>query len=230
MTPNPYDRADTTDAPAGGAEGAPGPVAQNTAATSVRKASKYRTQMARANVMLAVLFIGGTAAVYGVVLRKRPAEAMAQDSAAEARVDTALLRIAQSPTPATPAAGRMTRELLRSFYTEISSRQIPLSDLKKDPFVFVPPRSAGTVSLTQEIPAADNQRQDDQRDTFEQAQGRFALLRLQSIMMGRGGGSAIISSNLVTVGQKIDGFTVQSITPKTVVLAWQDKTFTLKMQ
>ena len=125
----------------------------------------------------------------------------------------------------------MTRELLMSFHTEISSRQVPLAGLKKDPFVFVPPMRSEPPRAAGPDKAIGNQQQDSEAATLGLMQARLAKLRVQSIMTGHGSSAtAIISNHLVTAGQKIDGFTVKSIASKTVVLGWKDKSFTLKMQ
>jgi len=233
MTEDPYSKPIVTDAPPGADQDAFDSQSEAQLSTKRRGASPYRAQMARANVMLAVLFIGGSAVVYGLLLRRRPAEASAQDQLAEAQVDDALLRISKLAPSGTgkPAPGRITRELLQSFRTEISKHQVPLNRLSKDPFVFVPPLGKVAVPLRHtDTPAGNHQRIDPERETLEQAKARFASLRLQSIMMGRSGSSAIISNNLVTVGQRIEGFTVESITRKAVVLVWENNRFTLKMQ
>ena len=58
---------------------------------------------------------------------------------------------------------------------------------------------------------------------------KLKTLQLQSVMRGRNGGTAIISDNLLTVGQEIEGFTVEKIQAKSVILIWRDKKFVLEM-
>ncbi len=233
MTGNPYDMSGPEGyGPVDGAEGMQGPAAEAQAPAGRQEAGTYRAQMTRANVMLALLFIGGAAGVYALSLREGPAEASAEQQLAEAQVDSAIERFSQRPSGSSrPTAGRMTRELLRDFYSEIRQRQIPLKGLKKDPFLFVRPAGEALPSAAEEAKRPAGGPREDARpeESLEEAQARFETLQLRSIMMGRGGGTAIISNNLVTVGQKIDWFTVESITPKSVVLVWQDRRFTLEM-
>ena len=54
-------------------------------------------------------------------------------------------------------------------------------------------------------------------------------MRLQSILFGEQT-VAVISNNLLTEGQQIDGWTVTQIRRRSVTLKWKDKTFVLEMQ
>jgi len=192
-------------------------------------------QVARANVMLILLFLGGGAAVYGLSLRNGQTEDSEAQKLAEAQVDSALLRISQMPSgeEGRPAAGRTTRKLLEGMYAEVTGRQVPLSRLRKNPFVMVLPRAPVATGPKTPRSRSDGQTkaEREEQQTLQDALARMRALRLQSIMMGgRAGATAIISNNLVTAGQKLDGFTVRRITPKTAVLTWRDQTFTLEME
>ena len=54
-------------------------------------------------------------------------------------------------------------------------------------------------------------------------------LSLQSVVTGEHGTMAMISNNLLTVGQRIHGWTVSEIGPRHVVLAWKDRQHVLHM-
>ncbi len=204
-------------------------------ADASRTSGGYKGQMTRANIALVLLFLGGAGAIYWLSLRKGPAKASAEQELVEAQVDSAIARISASPGPrgAKPSAGGVTRDLLKNFCAQVKERQIPAGELKKDPFVFVPPevpddptgktRGDGQTSAPNLI--------DPNKDTLLRATNRFATLELQSILRGKrpNGGTAIISNNLLTVGQKIRGLTVKEIRAKTVILTWQDKEFILEM-
>lgn len=66
--------------------------------------------------------------------------------------------------------------------------------------------------------------------TKELAQRYLAVgrLQLESILVGDGG-RAVISGKVVTKGQEIEGWRVQEIEPKKVVLSWQQHTVELAL-
>lgn len=192
--------------------------------------SVYATHMTRTNIVLVVLFVAGVATVYALSLHKGPAEASAREKLMESTVDSAILRLKQTPAP---GPGRLpdavaTRDLLRNFAGQIIRWQVPLSKLPKNPFVFVRPTPA-VAQVVEVPPEPARPEKTPEQITYEQAMIRLKQLHLQSVMMGSEAGVAIISNNLLTVGQQIDGFTVKRIDRQAVVLTWQGQEFVLKM-
>ncbi|MDY7011428.1 MAG: hypothetical protein SVV80_11860 [Planctomycetota bacterium] len=196
-----------------------------------KRKSAYRAQMIRSNIFLIVLFVGGAAAIYGLSLRKGPDEASAEQQMAETQVDSAILRIAnEDPIKAkTPSSGQITSRVLKNFYDRIAERQIPLSELKKNPFVFVPaaPVTPFVVKSSSQSGTTEKSPEEKRR---EETTAILKTLHLQSVMMGRDGGTALISNNLLTVGQTIEGFKIKSISPRLVVLVRDGEEFVLEMQ
>lgn len=205
------------------------------AAKPARKRSPYRAQMIRSNAALAVMLLAAAAGIYAFSLRKGPATASAAQKAVETQIDTAILRITQqaSSQPGAPQPGRVTRDLLQTFYDQVRDKQIPLAELSKNPFVFVRPLREETEEPAQPAPttASAPALAPLPGQSLPEVQAAFRSLRLQSIMMGQSssGGTAIISNNLLTEGQRIECFTIKSIQPKAVVLSWEDKEFVLRM-
>ena len=194
--------------------------------------SSYKAQMTRANVILAVLFAGGVATVYGLSVRKGPAEATAEQKLAESSVDSALLRFKGGSGRGSDAlsARKITRDLLSNFSDRIVKNQIPLAKLNKNPFVFVPPEARVAPSVTRVHPGSKPKVEETPEEiTQKQAMERLSRLRLQSVMMGSSGSAAVISNNLLTEGQRTEGFTVKKISSKSVVLTWRGQEFVLKM-
>lgn len=109
--------------------------------------SSYKAEMTCVNIILAVLFAGGAATVYGLSLRKGPAEASAEEKLTESSVDSALLRLKGGAGRGSDAlsARKITRDLLSNFSDRIVKNQIPLEKLDKNPFVFIPPEVRGAV-------------------------------------------------------------------------------------
>jgi hypothetical protein len=194
---------------------------------------RRQTQAVRSNVFLVGLFLAGAAGVYGLSLRKGPAPALAsaEQRLVEQQVDSAILRLSRDPKTVTsaPAAGRVTRELLRNFYEQAVQRQVPLKKLRKNPFFYV--RAAAVVTGPTTSPAPEGPSLPPGGGGSASIQAALAALRLQSVIMGRGGegSAAIISNNLLTVGQSIEGFLLKSIGPESVVLTREGKDYELRM-
>ncbi len=192
--------------------------------------SPYKAQMMRSNIFLVVLFAGTAAVVYGLSLRKGPAEASAEQKTMETRVDSAILRIAnEDPAQAkTPSSGQITSRILKNFSNQIVERQIPLRDLKKNPFVFLSLAPANSI-VVKKPPKPKPATKSPEEKSREEAMAILGTLHLQSVIMGRSGGTAIISNNLLTVGQSIEGFEIKSISPRLVVLVRDGREFKLEM-
>jgi len=198
-----------------------------------RRINPYKYQMLRSNAFLMALFITGAAVVYGLSIKKEPAKASAEQKLVEAQIDSAILRLSQQAVDSStrPSAGRVTREILRSFQERILKSQIPLRNLAKNPFVFVPPvRMAPVVNNKNSDTGKAANSQSSQRKTQQDIIESLKKLHLQSVMIGKGGATAIISNNLLTVGQKIEGFTIESISPRMVVLSRQGKKYILEVE
>ena len=194
--------------------------------------SSYKAEMTRANIILAVLFAGGMATVYGLSIRKGPAEASAEQKLMESSVDSALLRLkgATGRGPGALNARKITRNLLSNFSDRIVKNQIPLEKLDKNPFVFIPPEVRATQPVIRvQSGSKPKVEETPEQITQKQAMERLSRLRLQSVMMGSSGSAAVISNNLLTEGQQTEGFTVKKISSKSVVLTWRGQEFVLKM-
>jgi len=196
----------------------------NPAQALARKSA--RRPALRGNILLIGLFVTGAATVYGLSLRRGPAPASAEEKAAELQVDSALLQLTQG---AKGHAATNTQEVIRSFYQEVAQRQIPLNQLSKNPFEFVPPMPAVPTGTQQEQqgtkPTAAKQ------DPHPDPMAVLQSLVLQSVMRGGDrGASAIISGNLLTVGEKIEGFTIKAIAPKAVTLERKGREYVIHME
>ncbi len=179
------------------------------------------------NLALAGMFIAAVAVLYLLSLRGGPREASAQEKVNEARVDAVLLQL-QASQKAGPGHKSATQEIMDRFYHDAQDRQVPLDNLKGNPFYFrTPPRT----DLTQ---AAE----DSTKEAFASppidigeadALKRASTLSLQSILSGTHGNVAMISNNLLTTGQSIQGWTVKRIDPKSVLLCRGEQTYVLRM-
>jgi len=200
------------------------------AETRQGKHRPQKNQMMRANLFLAGLCVTGAAIVYGLSFRKGPAEASAEQRTVEAQVDQALLRLTSSPrSDGAHGPGQVTRDLLENFHHHTIKRQVPIHRLQKNPFQFVPPKSATARIIREGASGGSGESAEPNANiTEEEARAVLSTLSLQSVMTGRDGeGTAIISNNLLTVGQRIKCFTVERITSKSVVLSWEGHKYIL---
>lgn len=174
----------------------------------------------RGNMLLPVLLIGGVIGVYLLSLRGGPAVASAEQKQTELRVDTMLTALS-----ADPANGQRAEEVVRSFYCDARQRQVPRDNLRANPFVFV-------IGGGEAEPGAKPSRQEHILRIEELKEARLMAeeLRLQSVMRGPQGSTAVISDKLVQQGQVINGWTVETIEPRRVVLKWRDYTHELKLK
>lgn len=233
MADNPYDIVRSQEAPlAGGSESNPESPAKASGTFDEHDHGSYRVRTMRGNVIMVMLFAAAAALVYGLTLWGGPTMASAQQQAVELQVDSTILRLSRDLKLAAGGSrpGRISREVLQQFYDEIGRRQVPLGDLGKNPFRFVPPAGSEPIVTTPgEAEAAADPQPGERMPTRDEMKARLNRLNLQAIQRAARGAVAIISNNLVTEGQIIEGFTVKQISPKEVILSWNGEDFVLCM-
>jgi hypothetical protein len=178
----------------------------------------------RANLMLAVLFAAGIVGLWMLSLRNGPQQASAQQKSVEMKIDAALTQFGAI------TAGKSATEtaaVVDTFYYEAKQRQVPADELEGNPFVYVAPTSDSTPDATSSTPQPAART--EQAQTKAKALSAVKQLKLQSVLMGNGGVTAMISNNLLTKGQSIHGWTVTEITSRTVTLEWDDQQYVLEM-
>lgn len=187
-----------------------------------RTASQWqRLKLGRTNLLLAGLFAAGIGALYLLSLRGGPRQASAHDVAVEQEVTEFIER---ASTPEGQEQASQTRRIVEEFYNYAARVQVPLRELRANPFAFRAPAAPdGPERQTED--AAEAQR----RQQVEAARRELATLRLQSILMGSGGGTAIVNNTFVRAGERIGSFTVTAVDARTVTLEAQGETFTLEM-
>jgi hypothetical protein len=188
-----------------------------TAEPSPARGQSWASALSKSTWAMVGVFIVGVALVALLSLRGGPSKANATDRDAEQKVD---LFIAQSQQQQgkTVQSFQDTKQVVSDFYNYASRRQVPVDDLKSNPFIFgKSPTTTGNVSegMTPR--------------RLAELQRLCASYRLQSILMGARGGTAIIDSNFVAVGHRVGPFTVKAIYPKSVDLVCEGTTFTLRL-
>ena len=195
----------------------PAPAAEGgSTARSLRKIS-----LLNGNLGLLLMFAAGIGAIYLLSLRKGPASATADLRTAELQVDEAISRFGLRGDAKTTSASAVVSQ----FYLQTKQRQIPADQLGQNPFVFrmpnqpvVTPEDAGQTKADEEVEKADAEAMEEVR-----------LLQLQSILSGANGATAMISSNLLTEGQKIRGWTLTKIEGDRVILQFKENQHILRL-
>lgn len=174
-----------------------------------------------ANLLFAVLFLTGAGCLYLMSPRKGLQEASGDQKLAELRVDNALSNLANLD-----AGPSKAMDVVNTFYYQAKQRQIPLKDLKSNPFILkIPKRPKPIAQAPNKPPPAPKEVQKKPAQEMEEVK----KLVLQSVLTGSREPVAMISNNLLTEGQKISGWLLTKIDPRSVTLTWQDKTYVLRM-
>jgi len=111
-----------------------------------------------------------------------------------------------------------TEKVVKNFLNH-QTPQVPLSDLKTNPFRVTKPAADDSE-------AAGKKKHEEERQAMLKAVGN---LNLQSIMSGKRG-ACMINNTLYTEGQQVGQFTVEKISPGVVIVKSGQYRFELKMQ
>jgi len=198
------------------------------AAKSTSSAEESANAQKRANIVLAVLFLAGMALVYFMSMHDDTTKAGALEVASETIVNTAVHQF-QIDSGSTTGDTRNTNEpnmnpveLAREMTTGTAKRQVPLKELKDNPFVLIPAKRAEPERTVEVKPVG--------LTPGATAVQRAETLRLQSIVMANDRSLAIISDQLMTVGQEIAGWKVEKIGNGQVILKRKDLTYVLRVK
>ncbi len=182
-----------------------------------------RPRFNRTTFALIGLFAAGIATVAFMSLRGGPKQASADDKAVEEKVESFITkRQRASEAEQSPAN---TKDVVEAFSHYESRRQVPTEDLQSNPFVFGTPEprdQATTPSSSAQEKAAAKRRAELTKE--------LGRLKLQSVMRGQRGSTAIINNNFLIEGQTIGSFTLRKISPRSVELVADDIDFMLHLE
>ena len=182
----------------------------------------------RANIVLAVLFMAGMALVYFMSMHDEKTKAGPLEIASETIVNHAVKQFQDEPlsvTANTPKADEPDTspvELAREMITGTVKRQVPLKELKSNPFVLIPHKRAKPKQIEETKPVG--------LTPGVTALQKAEALQLQSIVIANDRSLAIISDRLLTVGQEIAGWHVQEIGNGQVILKRGNLTYLLTVK
>lgn len=184
-----------------------------------------RSKVNKATLAMIGLFVAGAAVVGILSMRSGPAPATANDQAAEEQVNSFIARTEGQNEQLKDF--KDTKEVVDRFYNYASSHQVPVDDLKANPFVFGDPKKPRGGTVPSPKPNDDMRLAASQRRKLH---SEFDKLNLQSIMMSPRGGTAIINNNFVAEGHKVGSFTVTKVHAHSVELSAHGVVFTLRVK
>lgn len=186
----------------------------------------HRAVMAlkQGNLLLVALMLAGLAGVYLLSLRGGPATASAEQVEDEMRVDAALVSLKHMPTGG--LGSQKSQTIVEMFHHQARQKQVPAGELVSNPFVYKLPGVEQTSS-----PEPDQKIRVEADLSGPAALAAVKQLKLQSVLMGSRPSEnlAMISNNLLAVGQDIGGWTVRKIESNRVSLSWREQEYVLEM-
>jgi hypothetical protein len=176
-------------------------------------------------LLLLVVVLGGVA--YFMYFKRVPQEATAavQDSSTQVARHT----IDQFLTSGDDNIKQMeqllqnTEKVVQQFRRYPSITQVPLSELKDNPFLYA---TAVADTSSDDSEAVLQRRRAEERQRVQRA---VQQLQLQSIMHSDTSRACMINNSLYTEGQQIEQFTIDRITPEAVVVRSGPYKFELRM-
>lgn len=208
------------------ATGAPAAPELNLCAMPVPIAPKAKGNpfLTRGSMMLLGIYATGFLALYALGLRGGPSIAMGQQDLVYAKVDAALNLLDAKPSPGQLAKRTNAKAIADDFYTAARQRQIDRTRLAGNPFIFRQKKpEAAPIKIVEETV-----QKDEVPAELKAAMAEVKKLRLQSVLVGRQT-AAMVSNNLLTTGQTINGWTVSRIEPREVELTWKDQKYVLEL-
>ena len=116
---------------------------------------------------------------------------------------------------------RNTQKLVQQFLAYPTTAQVPLSDLKTNPF-----RRYATTTPSPDSDLAKKKREEERLAAIKAVQN----LTLQSVISSETHRACMINNTLYSEGQQVDSFTIEKISPHAVVVKTGAYRFELKMQ
>ncbi len=218
--------------------------------------SRFKGALSRTNLVLFGVFLAGVAIVAFMSMRQGPQESNAANQAQQQRVDQAINNFLArqdgvSPQAANggsdlipPATGSKrdkplddlmadSDHLVKMFFNFTDKSQVPLEDLKTNPFRFGEEKTNSTSVTEEEAAAAETARrkaeEQAKRERIAKAKDDLANLKLQTIMASGNSSQAMINTSIVRVGDTVVGFKIEKIETQRVHLSRDGMEFTLEM-
>jgi hypothetical protein len=186
--------------------------------------------ISRSTIATFAVLILGAGAVFFMYKRAGPqsaAAAVSKETTEAKKTISTFLSGGDSNMKAMEQMLRNTQKIVQQFLSYPSMTQVPLSDLRSNPFKFKTNSPQATADNSGASDAADKKRREDERQAIVKAVGGF---QVQSIMYGDTRRACMINNTLFKEGGQIDNFTIEKINQNSVIVKNGPYRFELKMQ
>jgi hypothetical protein len=184
----------------------------------------------RSTAMMGLMFLGGLTWVFFASRQFTPVEMSEEDRKNQTYIDAGLQNMMKISSGKEKHREKM-RGMIRSIYFEAKNRQIPMDELKHNPFVFEPAVAKAPKPepvKTRPVDTPKRKPEDDKPPEPVEQPPPIDGLRLQSVLLGNPA-SAMISGSMVNEGQTLQGWKIVKIEASRVVLQWKDRQYVLRM-
>ena len=202
------------------------------AATDLAQPAPAR--VSRGTMIVMGLLLSGGASVYLMSMRSIPQFTSAKNKAAEEEVEKAIATLDKRGDQAKTLSKMFdsSDEVVEVFFNYPAQNQIPLDDLKKNPFLHM---GKGTntgdgASNMDRVNAREAKEAEKRRnEQKKQLEAALSQLKLRTILFGKDSRAVMINNTILSEGQTIEGFNVTSIKKQSVTLSAGDMQFKLQM-
>jgi hypothetical protein len=190
--------------------------------------SESRSGGGRSTLVMFAVLIVGAAGLYVMYRQTGPSSASAAISSANAEAKKTIntfLSGGESGVKLMEKMLRSTEKVVQQFLAYPSMTQIPLSDLRTNPFRAHEKVEKKPAENLSEV--AEKKRREEERQAIIKAvQG----LQLQSIMYSEARQACMINNSMYREGNVVEGFAIEKITPASVIVKNGQHRFELRMQ
>lgn len=171
---------------------------------------------AKSTIALFLVLVVGAASVYFMYRRTGPqsASAASKETTEATKTISSFLSGKDSNIKAMESMLKNTQLVVQQFLAYPSVTQVPLSDLRTNPFRYKEPSANGGTQENLSDIAEKRRREEERVAIRKSADG----LQLQSIMFSDARKACMINNTLYRETQMIDGFTIEKINPNSVIV------------
>ncbi len=181
----------------------------------------------RSTLLLGGLLLIGACAVYFLYIKGGPssAEAAGDDAATASATISQFLSAGGENIKLMETMLRGTEKVVRQFQAYPSAAQVPLAELRTNPFRHEAPAATEAVTAAIGEEASRRQRAEEREAVLKAVQG----LALQSILHGGDRSACMINNTLYGEGEAVGSFTIERISGDAVVVKSGSYRFELRM-
>jgi hypothetical protein len=189
-------------------------------------ATEEKQPIGKGTVAMFVILALAGAGTYFMYLRTGPQSATAATDPKAQQVITRYMTDREKNLAGMKKMLRDTETVVKQFLKYPSVQQVPLADLTGNPFRIAVSGEKTTASLNLDAERERKKREEERLAVLHAVNN----LQLQSVMSGGARSSCMINNALYTEGQQVEEFTVEKVSPNSVIVRHGTYRFELKMQ